>query len=128
MPARPTSCAGASVRSLSPKRIRPPLTRLVINGKTENMRMLDMRSNPPASSMLLNQTILERIEAGASAQMSNMIRILRVLDLLPGLDRMIPAELAGPIDLLKRKGKVRLRASSRRPDQTDEPWSWQDEP
>ena len=43
---------------------------------------------------------LERIEAGASAQMSNMIRILRVLDLLPGLDRMIPPELAGPIDLL----------------------------
>jgi transcriptional regulator with XRE-family HTH domain len=46
---------------------------------------------------------LERIEAGASAQMSNMIRILRVLDLLPGLDRMIPPELAGPIDLLKRR-------------------------
>lgn len=71
---------------------------------------------------------LERIEAGASAQMSNMIRILRVLDLLPGLDRMIPPELAGPIDLLKREGKVRRRASARRPDQTDEPWSWQEDP
>ncbi len=71
---------------------------------------------------------LERIETGASAQMSNMIRILRVLDLLPGLDRMIPPELAGPIDLWKRKGRARRRASAGRPDQTDEPWSWREDP
>jgi transcriptional regulator with XRE-family HTH domain len=71
---------------------------------------------------------LERIEAGASAQMSNMIRILRVLDLVGGLDRMIPSEPPRPIDLLRRKGKVRQRASARRPDKPGKPWSWQDEP
>ena len=38
---------------------------------------------------------VERIEAGASAQMSSIVRILRVLDLLPGLDRMIPEAFAG---------------------------------
>ncbi len=70
---------------------------------------------------------VERIEAGASAQMSSIIRILRVLDLLPGLDRMIPEAGPRPMDLLKRKGKVRQRASSsRRSDRPDKPWSWDD--
>ncbi len=71
---------------------------------------------------------VERIEAGASAQMSSMIRIFRVLDLLPGLDSMIPEAGPRPMELLKRKGKERQRASkSRGPDQTHEPWSWDDD-
>jgi len=71
---------------------------------------------------------VERIEAGASAQVSSLIRILRVLDLLPGLDHMIPEAGPRPMDLLKRKGKVRQRASgSRRPDQSEKPWSWDDD-
>ncbi|HEX19904.1 MAG TPA: helix-turn-helix domain-containing protein [Acidiferrobacteraceae bacterium] len=70
---------------------------------------------------------VERIEAGASAQMSSMTRIFRVLDLLPGLDRMIPEAGARPMDLLKRKGKVRQRASRRLPSgRSDKPWSWDD--
>ena len=68
---------------------------------------------------------VERIEAGASAQMSSMIRVFRVLDLLPNLDRMIPAVGPRPMDLLKRKGKVRQRASPRgRLEEPGEPWSW----
>ena len=71
---------------------------------------------------------VERIEAGASAQMSSMIRILRALNLLPGLDRMIPEAGPRPMDLLKRKGKMRQRASSRRrSDRSEEPWSWDDD-
>ena len=71
---------------------------------------------------------LERIEAGHSAQMSSMIRIFRVLDLLPGLESLIPEAGPRPMDLLKRKGKVRQRASKRRrPEQSDKPWSWGDE-
>ncbi|HEC13406.1 MAG TPA: XRE family transcriptional regulator [Acidiferrobacteraceae bacterium] len=74
---------------------------------------------------------VERIEAGASAQMSNMIRIFRVLDLLSGLDRMIPEAGPRPMDLLRHKGKVRQRASKRRrsdrTDRPDKPWSWNDD-
>ena len=71
---------------------------------------------------------LERVEAGHSAQMSSLIRILRVLDGLPGLDRMLPEAGPGPMDLLKRKGKVRQRASGRRAsNQPEKPWSWDDE-
>jgi len=68
---------------------------------------------------------VERIEAGASTQMLNVIRIFRVLDILPGLDQMIPEAGPGPIDLLKRKGKLRLRASKRhRSEQSGKPWTW----
>ena len=64
---------------------------------------------------------LERI----AAQMSSLIRIFRVLELLPGLELMLPEAQPSPMDLLKHKGKLRQRASSRRPsDQTGEPWSW----
>jgi len=71
---------------------------------------------------------VERIEAGASAQMSSIIRMLRVLDLLPGLEQLLPAAGTRPMDLLKRKGKVRQRASSRRRAQhPDKPWSWDDD-
>lgn len=70
---------------------------------------------------------VERIEAGASAQMSSIIRIFRVLDLLPGLDRMLPEAGPRPMNLLKQKGKVRQRASRRRrSDRPGKPWSWDD--
>ncbi len=71
---------------------------------------------------------LERIEAGHSAQMSSIIRILRVLDSIPGLDRMLPEARSGPMDLLRGKGKVRRRASRRRASaRSEKPWSWDDE-
>ena len=73
---------------------------------------------------------VERIEAGASAQMSSLIRIFRVLELLPGLDLSLPQSQPGPMALLKNKGKTRQRASgSRRSGRVEEPkpWSWGDE-
>ena len=76
----------------------------------------------------VSKRTVERIESGASAQLSSMIRIFRALDLLPGLDLMLPGAVPRPMDLLKRKGKLRQRASTRsRSDQTGEPWSWDDE-
>jgi transcriptional regulator with XRE-family HTH domain len=77
----------------------------------------------------VSKRTIERVEAGASVQFSTVIRILRVLDLLQGLDRMIPEPPPRPMDLLKHKGKVRQRAaSSRRSDKTSKKWSWGDEP
>ena len=73
----------------------------------------------------VSKRTVERIEAGASAQMSTIIRILRVLDLLPGLNHLIPEPGPRPMDLLKLKGKVRQRASSNRgSNQSDKKWSW----
>ena len=71
---------------------------------------------------------LERIEAGASAQLSSLVRILRVLDLLPGLEQLIAPAGPRPMDLLKRRGKVRQRApGSRRSKVAEKPWSWDDD-
>ncbi len=76
----------------------------------------------------VSKRTVERIEAGASAQMSTIIRILRVLDLLQGLDRLIPQSTPGPMDLLKLKGKIRQRASSKRgPIKSNKKWSWGDD-
>ncbi|MEE4216233.1 MAG: helix-turn-helix transcriptional regulator [Xanthomonadales bacterium] len=72
---------------------------------------------------------VERIEAGASTQLSTLVRLLRVLDLLPRLDQAIPEQPPRPMDLLRRKGKQRQRASSRgRQAETGKPWAWNDEP
>jgi len=71
---------------------------------------------------------IERVEAGGSAQMFSLIRIFRVLQLLPGVNAAIPEATAGPMELLKRKGKVRQRASgSKSSDQPDGAWTWGDE-
>lgn len=71
---------------------------------------------------------LERLEAGHSAQMSSLVRILRVLEGLPDLDRMLPETGPRPMDLLKRKGKVRQRAPRQRASESfEKPWSWDDD-
>jgi transcriptional regulator with XRE-family HTH domain len=71
---------------------------------------------------------LERIEAGQSAQISSIIRILRVLDGVSDLDRIIPEVSARPMELLQRKkGKVRQRASKpRQADDGEKSWTWND--
>jgi transcriptional regulator with XRE-family HTH domain len=76
----------------------------------------------------ISKRTLERIESGASAQMSSMIRILRVLDLLPRLEQMLPEIGPTPMELLRHKGKARQRVSTRgRSEQADKEWAWDDE-
>jgi transcriptional regulator with XRE-family HTH domain len=71
---------------------------------------------------------LERVEAGATAQLSTIIRIFRVLNLLPKLDEVLPESYPGPIEIMTRKGKVRKRASSQKRKPGDqEPWTWGDD-
>ncbi len=74
---------------------------------------------------------VERIEAGASAQMASLIRIFRVLELLPNLELLLPDVQPSPMDLLRQKGKVRQRASGQRQAnhvaEEPQPWSWDDD-
>jgi transcriptional regulator with XRE-family HTH domain len=75
----------------------------------------------------ISKRTVERIEAGASAQMSSMIRIFRVLDLISDMDRFIPRTGPRPMELIKNKGKQRRRASTGRRDSgRDEPWTWKE--
>jgi transcriptional regulator with XRE-family HTH domain len=76
----------------------------------------------------VSKRTVERVEAGASAQLTGVIRIFRALELLPGFDLLLPPSAPRPTDLLKRKGKARQRASSRSGSKTeDKPWSWKDD-
>jgi len=73
----------------------------------------------------LSKRTVERIEGGGTSQLLSLIRVLRVLDLLNGLDLLVPDTGPRPMDLLKLKGKQRQRARSKpAEDQAREPWSW----
>lgn len=68
---------------------------------------------------------VERIEAGESAQATTLVRLLRVLDLLPALDALIPDESARPMELLRHGGKTprRVRKRKAREPEPDD-WHW----
>ncbi len=75
----------------------------------------------------ISKRTLMRVEHGQSTHITNMIRILRVLDLLENLEVLIPQPAISPIQQVKMKGKSRQRASSPKQKSTPKsPWSWGD--
>lgn len=75
----------------------------------------------------VSKRTIERLEDGASVQLSTLIRILRVLERLPGLEQLIPSGEPGPMELLRNQGKVRQRASRRKVSVHEPAWSWNDD-
>lgn len=79
----------------------------------------------------IGEVTLQRIEAGGSASLISLIRVLRALDLIDGLDRLLPEPTPSPIDQLKRQSAKRKRAGSPKvaPEAQQEarPWTWGDE-
>ena len=80
----------------------------------------------------VGQATVQRAERGESVQMTSMIKLLRALELLGGLDAAIPETIDLPIARLEREQRrVRQRASGgRRPgaEPSGEPWTWGDRP
>jgi len=71
---------------------------------------------------------VQRIESGASTQVSNLIRILRALKLLDNLDVLVPETPISPLQQLEMRGKIRKRASSKdKKSKADRNWSWGDD-
>lgn len=73
----------------------------------------------------VSKRTVERLEGGASVQLTSLVRVLRTLRLLDHLDVLLPPAEPGPIDLLKR-GKSRRRAKQGVRESRD-PWKWGDE-
>jgi len=75
----------------------------------------------------VSKRTLIRLEGGESTQLTNLIRILRALDLLANLDAFIPPPVPSPIEQLRAEGKRRKRAS-RKSDAPgpEEEWKWGD--
>ncbi len=72
-----------------------------------------------------------RLESGASTQLTNLIRVLRALDLLANFQKLVPAPLASPLAQLQAKAKERKRASRRAAVAREAPpasaWKWGDQ-
>lgn len=73
---------------------------------------------------------LERIEAGGGAETTTLVRILRALNLIDGLNQLLPEIPPSPIAQVELRGKQRRRASgrrSRKPQASGKPWTWSEE-
>ncbi len=62
----------------------------------------------------LSRVAISKIERGNGANLSSLIQILRMLDLLQNMEYLFPADEISPIELIKLKGKKRKRASSKK--------------
>ena len=68
-----------------------------------------------------------RIEAGGTATVASLVRILRALGVLESLNQFLPEPGPSPIEELARRGKQRRRASNpRKPAQPKGDWTWSD--
>ncbi len=80
----------------------------------------------------VGQATVQRAERGESVQMTSMIKLLRTLELLAGLDAAVSESVELPIARLEReqrKGRRRASGSRRRPAKPGErSWTWGDEP
>jgi transcriptional regulator with XRE-family HTH domain len=83
----------------------------------------------------IGQATVQRAERGESVQMTSMIKLLRALGLLGGLDVAIPESIDLPIAQLERdQRKRRRRASGRgrgrqsRESSEEQPWRWGEGP
>jgi len=67
---------------------------------------------------------VHRLEQGQSIQVSNLIRVLRILGLSVGLDSLLPDVPVSPIQQARSRQKVKLRAFPRKKKTKNTRWSW----
>ena len=73
---------------------------------------------------------VNQLEHGKPVQLTTLVRTMRVLDLLDGLEAAVPEPPPSPIDQFRRRGQERRRASSNRierPRGQSELFAWGDE-
>jgi transcriptional regulator with XRE-family HTH domain len=72
---------------------------------------------------------VERLESGSVAtQLSGFIRVCRALELIGRFDLLVPETAPGPVEQLKLRGRMRQRASAKRPAAApSKKWQWGDE-
>lgn len=72
----------------------------------------------------VSKSTVERMEAGASTQLSSFVRLFRALELLENFDALLPEPLPSPMERLEL-GKERQRARPRSEPESE--WTWGDD-
>ncbi len=76
----------------------------------------------------VSKRTVERLEAGAGAQLSGFVRVCRALNLLERFDAFVPEPVPSPVAQLKLQGKQRRRASTVKPVKAaGKKWQWGNE-
>ena len=97
--------------------LAPDLVQAELGRRLARRRLdLGLTQAAAAEAAGIAKRTLERIETGADTQLSTLLRLLRVLDLLDGVERLVPDLGPSPMALLQLKGKERHRVATRRVD------------
>jgi transcriptional regulator with XRE-family HTH domain len=76
----------------------------------------------------VSKRTVERLEAGTvGTQLSGLIRVCRVLDVIERFDLLVPEPVPSPVEQLRRAGRKRQRASAVKPAKPSaKKWQWGD--
>lgn len=81
-----------------------------------------------ANAAGVSKRTIERMEDGVPVQLDSLIRALRALGKLEGLDRLLPETPANPIDLVRRRRPRRVRSREAQAEAAEPgDWRWGDE-
>jgi transcriptional regulator with XRE-family HTH domain len=76
----------------------------------------------------LGVATVKRLEGGQAVGTDNLVRVLRALALMEGLDQLVPLPPPSPLERLERAGGERRRVRRRRVRDSAGGWTWGDEP
>lgn len=89
---------------------------------------LDLSQVELAEQSGVSRPTVQRLEAGGSTQLKNLVRVLRVLELLPNFEALVPEADVQPLLELERRGtpaRQRVSPRSAEPEVADaEIWVW----
>lgn len=99
--------------------------------RRRRLQQRDLTQARLAAEAGVSTATVARIEAGQSVQLTSLIRVLRQMEMLDALERLVPPPTPSPIERLARSGRERQRARSTQADAPATPehrgWSWGDD-
>jgi transcriptional regulator with XRE-family HTH domain len=101
-----------------------------LGGRIAQLRLnLNMTQRELANRAGVHPQTVQKIEAGASSQTRNLVRVLRALELLGRLDAVVPADAPSPLTELEtgRRDRTRARRPTTDRPSADKPWVWGDD-